>query len=314
MMELYTNDSDDILKFCISNFNLPSNILTITYEYSTILYDTGCYKDCFSVLSLYSCLVDKKTNSYRESLWGQLACSILINDVEQSVELIDIIKNSLDTFSFTKQQQLVNYAYILHWSLFVYFKIPHLIDKFVYMCLHSHCLAAIQMGCPHLIRYLVIAYVMCFEDGDMHKLIEIILQEEYHYSDCFTLFIKSLFCEYDLDSALMHLKNSFDEFKIDYFIREIEEFFSSHAYFLLLKLYAKTHVSVSKSYIMQYFGIDEKLSSFLISKLFGIEEDQTDDIFSTTIASNTSYHQVYIKAKQMLDECLPIDHLSINDS
>ncbi|KAF1742385.1 hypothetical protein MXB_1712 [Myxobolus squamalis] len=315
LVEIYSTDHDSLLKHCMSCFDLPKNFLSVIYEYSILLYDTGSYMDCDAVLNLYACLIKNDSQSYLEILWGKLSCYILINDIEAASDTMEILQGCLEKFTLTKPILIYNRAYLLHFMLFVSFKDPNLIEHFIHLCMrmlpYKH---TIETVCPHLIRYLVIAYIVFYQDElEIQPLVDLIVQEEHNYSDCVTLFVQSLFQNYDIDGGIKFLKASLIELGRDFFVSEVLEIFELNAYFHLFKFYCKVHLFISKPFMCKYFEIDEKLCSLVISRIYEIDEDETDETIKTELPSNNIYKQIYSRTVNLYEGVHPGNILPVEE-
>jgi len=96
------------------------------YEYTRFGMDMGQYEFVKNHLVLFRlCIADRQKSL--DALWGQLAASILDDDVDGSYECWKMLKHNIDKTKADGRAHLVllqQRTFLLHWGLFVLFNMP----------------------------------------------------------------------------------------------------------------------------------------------------------------------------------------------
>lgn len=94
-------------------------------------------------------------------MYGKLASEILCQEWVHAKDDLSKLRAYVDSEPFDTEQELLQHrAWVLHWSLYVYFNIPKGRDEVVEMFLNQQAyLNTIQIICPHLLRYVAVAVV-----------------------------------------------------------------------------------------------------------------------------------------------------------
>jgi translation initiation factor 3 subunit E len=106
-------------------------------------------------LHYYRNLVPQHDPNYLYALYGKLASEILCQEWVHAKDDLSKLRAYVDSEPFDTEQELQQQrAWVLHWSLYVYFNIPKGRDEVVEMFLNQQAyLNTIQIVCPHLLRY-----------------------------------------------------------------------------------------------------------------------------------------------------------------
>ncbi|KAI3379375.1 hypothetical protein SNEBB_005468 [Seison nebaliae] len=188
-------------------------------------YETGKYQDsryCFDLMFEGESMdINKQIASLR---FGNLAAVILSSDVEFDTVynylrmLTDYIND--DSPSISHLQRLQWRCWLLHWSLFVFFrfssemKSERLLDLFL-----GNGLITIQTSCQYLLRYLTAAALVSPRRiAHTKELVKILQSERYNYIDPLTDFVQAVHIEYDMEKAKKKLKECEKMLENDFFL------------------------------------------------------------------------------------------------
>jgi translation initiation factor 3 subunit E len=187
--------------------------------------------------------------------WGKLASDILSGKWDVALDELNTLRESLPSASHTDDAalaQLQSRCWILHWSLFVYFKHPQgrslLLDTF----LSPTYLNTIQASCPWIMRYLTSAAILARKTTtgtsvsskarhSLKDIVKVIQMEEYQYSDPVTNFIKELHVNFDFENAQQELNKALQVISDDFFLNEFRDDFLDNARYLISEAYCRIH-------------------------------------------------------------------------
>merc|ERR1712212_764796 len=180
--------------------------------------ECGNYSGAAEYLYFHRVLAPPSDKNFMNALWGKLASEILMQNWETALEDVNRIKEIIDSGGQVggmslggmgnPLQALQQRAWLIHWSLFVFFNHPkgrdHIIDLFLFQ---PQYLNTIQTACPHILRYLTTAVITNKRRKNVIKdLVKVIQQESYTYKDPITEFIECLYVSFDFDAAQTKLR------------------------------------------------------------------------------------------------------------
>ncbi len=212
------------------------------YEYAKLTYETGNYSLAKVYLGHYQLLGPEGSPSVYRAGWGKLAAEILeaitlaSNPELQSQEDhanvqaifaqaaadLQVVSSQIDESSDGALDQLSKRAWLLHWSLFVFFQQAEggreaLVEFFF----QEKYVNTIQTYCPWLLRYLAFAIVTDkrhWHDRKKDNLLKMITLETYEYSDPITEFVAALMRDSDFAGAQSKLEGCAEALSQDYFL------------------------------------------------------------------------------------------------
>lgn len=201
-------------------------------------------------------------------LWGKLAASILLgswdaarHELEQlSLGLLEAEKHMSDAHVLEAR------SWLLHWALFVVFKVRRGHDFLVDFCVpkdtddkdrkrdnvddrrrrdmrtRERNLQAIRNNCPWLLRYVATAVVMGVgRQSQFDELLRIIAQEKHAYSDPVTEFLECLRVDFDFEGAQQKLKECEKVLRNDYFLADAADKFMGAARIVTFETFCRIH-------------------------------------------------------------------------
>ena len=114
-------------------------------------------------------------------------------------------------------------AWLLHWALFIFINQDNGVEALADLFMEKQYLQTIENICPWLLRYYAAAIILSPSRRRSHlrEALTQISSMSYLYSDPVTLFLESLFKNFDFDEAQVRLKECQDLVKKDFFLQVI---------------------------------------------------------------------------------------------
>lgn len=136
-------------------------MLETLYKYAKFQYECGNYSPASVCLYYYRNLVPQHDQNFLNALYGKLASEILCQEWVHAKDDLSKLRAYVDSEPFDTEQELLQHrAWLLHWSLFIFFNVTKGRDEVVEMFLNQQpYLNTIQIICPHLLRYVAVAVV-----------------------------------------------------------------------------------------------------------------------------------------------------------
>ena len=240
------------------------------YNFGKFQYTYGNYSGAADYLYHFRVLstdVDLNTSAH----WGKLASDILTGKWDVALEELNTLRETLDaragaaplsgTAAHTHAHAeplatLHSRAWLVHWSLFVYFNHPAGRTLLLETFLAPAYLNTIQSAAPWVLRYLAVSAVLSrrAQAGGpaappvssrvrhaIREVVKVVQLEEYQYSDPVTKFLKELYVEFDFEAAQRQLQLAERVVGNDFFLSEFREEFLDNARYLISEAYCRIH-------------------------------------------------------------------------
>jgi translation initiation factor 3 subunit E len=239
-------------------YSLTVDQINALYHYGQYQYTYGDYSGAASYL--YHFLILSPSQHLNLSAhWGKLASNILSGSwdaaLEEVKDLRDLIDNPHSAATAKPTFQLQARTWLLHWSLFVFFNHEDGRQALLDMFLSPAYLNTMQTSCPHLLRYLVAAAIICRRStrpvvvagttrtirDPIKECTRIVLMEEYQFSDPITGFLKDLYGDFDFEGAQERLKVAEQVIENDFFLGGFATEFVENARWLISEVYCRIH-------------------------------------------------------------------------
>lgn len=307
-----------------SNYNLTTDKINDLYKFGQFQYNCGKYHSAadllyhFRVLSTDNSLVSSAT-------WGKFAADILNGDWDSSMEELQKLRDIVDHRSFGDPlTQLHHRTWIIHWSLFPFFKSENGRDQLGDLFFSSSYISTIQAACPWILRYLVAAVVTANRGHNsnafqrrLKDLIRVVNQEQYEYQDPLTEFIRALYIDYDFEEAQAKLSEVEAILKTDFFMTEIADTFLESARHLVSELYCRIHQRIDVEQLSARLNLTTEQGEKWIANLIqGSKMDAKIDESEGTVIMNhpvtSVYQQVIEKTKGLTFRSSQVLTQSIN--
>merc|ERR1712033_146591 len=231
--------------------------LDVLYDFAKFQYECGNYSGAAEYLYFHRVLAPPTDKNFMNALWGKLASEILMQNWDTALEDVNRIKEIIDSGGQVggmslggmgnPLQALQQRAWLIHWSLFVFFNHPkgrdHIIDLFLFQ---PQYLNTIQTMCPHILRYLTTAVITNKRRKNVIKdLVKVIQQESYTYKDPITEFLECLYVNFDFDGAQKKLVECETVLLNDFFLIACLDDFIENARLFIFETFCRIHQCIS---------------------------------------------------------------------
>ena len=158
-------------------------------------------------------------------------------------------------------------AWLLHWSLFVFFNKDSLLDELIALFVNNKYMNVIQTMCPHLLRYLTSAILISPNIDKQSKLkylsdvSRVIIEEQYTYKDPITEFVRLVIRSNDFEGASIMLAHAMDVIKFDFFLAFYQDYFLQYARTTFLIKYCRLYNRISVKNIAKLLLMDRTMSN-----------------------------------------------------
>lgn len=212
-------------------------------------------KDCGNPAVYYLKLPTIDTHNLLPTLWGQLACEILVEDWKASSVAVEAVRIAME---YLVNQQKINplialqqRTWLLHWALFVYWNDKGGLDKMLDLMFHERYRQAITTNAPHLARYLTAAVLLCKRSktastsgsGEARRLLKNLtfVLQDCEYTDPIVEFVNCLTVKFDFDSAQAKLQECQAVLASDFFLCHQTDLFMEEARIFVFENYCRIH-------------------------------------------------------------------------
>lgn len=237
-----------------SEYQVTRENIEALYTFAKLNFDCGRYRDSADYLYYYRLLSRNTADDIEknfQALWGKLASEILMVNGDAAYADLLSLKEAIDSrIHVAPYLQLQQRAWLVTWSLFVFFNIPDGRVKMIeFMMGDAKLLNAIQTSCPHLLRYLTCAVIINrkslrstnYSKNILKDLSRILLTEKDTYTDPLIGFLLAVYQEFDFKKAHVFLKQAEVLLQNDFFLGYSTEEFMENARLLLFEAYTKIH-------------------------------------------------------------------------
>ena len=238
------------------------------YVLAKFSFECGSYAEAGSYLAHYRALTKAEDNSF-SALWGQYAADLLVPNWDAALEDMEQLREEIETRSFESPlQQLQQRTWLMHWSLFVYFKHPLGRNAIVDMLFNERYMNALTTNCPHMLRYLAAAVITNKRRRNkLEELVKVIQQERYAYSDPITEFLECLYVNFDFESAQQKLRDCEAVLDNDYFLAATKDEFIENARLFVFETYCRIHQCIDIALLAEKLNMDPEAAERWIVNL-----------------------------------------------
>eukprot|EP01132_Coremiostelium_polycephalum_P005056 gene5056-6294_t len=302
---------------------VTTEMLDSLYKLAKVTFEVGSYGSAKDYLEVFLQLSSDRSKRL-SALWGILESDILsgnpsaVNDIAPLKELIDSHGSPIE--------QLHQRAWLIHRSLFVYFKNQESKSMLVDLLLDDKYLNCVQTTCPHILRYLAVSIITSkkklqssYFQKQLYNLVRVIEQEAYTYRDPVTVFISSLFVKFDFEEAQNQLILCEKVLNQDFFFSEssVEDFMES-ARACVFETYCNIHETIDIDMLCKNLRISpEHSEKWIVEAIrnarFTAKIDSANNQIKMFSQHNNSYRHVMDKTKALFNRGIEIV-VGINDS
>jgi len=315
-----------------SEHDITEDMISAYERFGKMSYETGSYLETIDVMKF--CFELTHNN---ENLWGKLAAESITlkttDDVVAAVADIEFLADRIEKGEDNNSEnyhleQLQRRSWLLHWSLFTFFKSDiqesqdpdpslrengapilakdfpkYLKAKMIEVFLNPKNLNSIQTNCPHLLRYLSVMLI-CSDKKTNRKnlqtLIKVIQQEQYNYRDPITSFVECLLVSFDFDSAQERLRECEMVLSNDYFLEHMKDEFIESAKKAIFDIYCRIHTKIDTTMLSSRLGMaPEEAELWIVNLIRDARLDAKIDSEQNCVIMGQHYPEIY---QQIIDK------------
>lgn len=263
-----------------TNHNISLDALDSYYKFSKFKYECGMYRDAEEMICNYLSVQQPHSASYLGALWGRLACRILQAKWADSLTDLAAVKESIEVRNVAPIDQLRQRAWLMHWGLFVFLNQRDGADALVGLFSEKPYLQTLENLCPWLLRYFSAAVILSpiRRRSMLRDLLKEIKAMSYQYSDPMTLFLDSLFDQFDFDEAQLRLQECQKLVKDDFFLQIFADKFMHEARMLICEMYCTINRKVDLTMLAQKLQLtEEEAERWMVDMVRGTAAGPTVD-------------------------------------
>ena len=251
-----------------ANYGVTPDALHAFYQFARFKYDCGFYSEAADYLKTFRRLNTDPDLNY-SALWGELAAEILSQQWDAALEDLHNLRDCIESRTNSSQEDLLQQRiWLMHWSLFVFFNHPNGRHGIADLFFKEKYLNAIQVACPHLLRYLGTAVIANKRwRGVLNDLISVLKAEHNNYSDPITEFLECLYVDFDFDRAQQKLTQCETVLNNDFFLVACRTEFVETARLFIFETYCRIHSCIDLSMLSHKLGMDDALAERWIVNL-----------------------------------------------
>eukprot|EP01120_Amphizonella_sp_Union-15-10_P007861 TRINITY_DN2710_c0_g1_i2.p1 TRINITY_DN2710_c0_g1~~TRINITY_DN2710_c0_g1_i2.p1 ORF type:complete len:458 (-),score=97.97 TRINITY_DN2710_c0_g1_i2:87-1403(-) len=284
-----------------ANYGVKDEHLDDLFRIAKFQFECGNYSATAEYLSFFRELSNDPEKNLA-ALWGKLAAEILImENMEQATTDLEELKETIENKSIsTPLGQLQQRAWVIHWSLFVYFGDPTGRGRFVDLIFSERYMNTVQTTCPHILRYLTAAVVTNKKRKTYLKNLVDVIEQESSYKDPITEFIEALYIKFDFETAQQKLKECERVLENDYFLNVIQEEFIENARLFIFETYCKIHSCIDINMLAQRLDMNgSEAERWIVNLIRNAKLDAKIDSAAGTVLMGSTQPSVF---QQLIDK------------
>ncbi|KAH3767843.1 eukaryotic translation initiation factor 3, subunit 6 [Pelomyxa schiedti] len=284
----------------------PANV-EILQQAARFFFNCGDYTQASEYLKYYH-ILGTNPNSLSSALWGELACDILLPDLDDAITVIEQIRDNIETksaFDAVPHQRL----WLIHWAMFPFFNSTNAQGQaaIVDLLFQDKYLHIIQTTCPYILRYLTVILITTKRKRSLLKdLVRILKQEAHTYSDPITQFLVELQSNFDFEAAYQQLKLCNAVFDKDYLLNSVKKTFFENARQFIVESFIRIHQRIDLRMLAQKLEMDVDTTEKWIVDLMRtahldakIDSENKHIIMMAAMQPPNPYQQIIEKTKQL---------------
>lgn len=242
-------EDQNLFDYLAQNHEFTPAMVDLIYTTAKFKYDCGNYSEAAEYLYFYRIVAPVDHKYLASAMWGELSCAILNQNFEAAHKELSRLRDDLEqTTTVSSLMKLQQRAWLIHWSLFVYFNHQNGPDDIINVFLHQpDYLNAIQTSCPHILRYITAAVVITNRRRPtiLKDLVRVIRHETYAYRDPITELIEYLCVRYDFEKAQEKLHECEKVLSNDFFLVACKDDFLENAQQMIFETFCRIHQCIS---------------------------------------------------------------------
>jgi len=285
---------------------VPSEALENLYRYCKCLFECGQYSDAHRHLQFVRVLGGITQAEDEGAMWGILAAAICGGaDGAKLRGAFKTVREKIDqkaqifigTAGPRGRGLLQERAWLLHWSLFVFFDSEEGLDEMTDLMMQDAYMQVLQTAAPHLLRYFSVAVLLNTTPRKrqlLERLEQLLAQEQNYYSDPVTEFINAVTVRFDFDAASDRLAECETVIRGDFFLQRWLDDFMEMARLLVFKTYCLIHKNIEIKTLSMRLRMDEQQAERWIGRSIRAHRlDARIDSSNNTIVMGDVNESVY---------------------
>eukprot|EP01095_Lingulamoeba_sp_RSL-Kostka_P001890 TRINITY_DN1268_c0_g1_i1.p1 TRINITY_DN1268_c0_g1~~TRINITY_DN1268_c0_g1_i1.p1 ORF type:complete len:431 (-),score=114.22 TRINITY_DN1268_c0_g1_i1:302-1594(-) len=285
------------------NHKILDEDIDTLYKFAKFQYDCGLYKETVNLLNHYLLICNEEQNEqYFNALWGKLAAQILLQEWNDALEDMNVLKEAIDLAKFGNLlQQLQQRTWLIHWSLFIFFNHPNGNIEMIDFFFQERYLNTIQTNCPHIFRYLATALITNKKKkASVKELVKVLEQEQTTYTDPVTNLLECLYINFDFDGAQQKLRECEQLLENDFFLNPCREEFIENARLSIFETYCRIHNCIDLGMISEKLNMDkEQAEHWIVNLIRNARLDAKIDLEKGYVVMRSQHPSVY---QQIIDK------------
>lgn len=290
-------EDQSLFDYLVQDHDFKPEMVDLVYDCAKFKYECGNYSEASEYLYFYRVVAPPDHKQVMSAMWGKLSCAILMQDWETALEDLNKLRKEIDDNPTVSQLlRLQQRAWLIHWSLFVFFNHPKGQDDIINLFLYQQdYLNAIQTCCPHILRYLTAAIITNKRRQSLLKdLVRVIRQESCSYQDPITEFVECLYINYDFDMAQQKLKECEKVLDNDFFLVACRADFIENARLSIFETFCRIHQCISISMLADKLNLSrDDAERWIVNLIRNAKLDAKIDAKEGHVIMNTQPQAIY---------------------
>lgn len=250
-------------------------------------------------------------DSILQTLWGKLACEVLVEDWEAASVAVDAVKASIESMVSSNQisplKALSQRTWLLHWALFVYWNNSAKggLEQLVELFHTERYKQAITTNAPHLSRYLTAAVLLCkrrltkkagSSSSDARRVMKnlINVMQDCEHTDPIVEFVNCLCVKFDFESAQIKLAECENVLAADFFLCQQTALFMEEARVFVFENYCRIHNKIDLSALGTKLAMNqEEAERWIVDLIRNADLDAKIDSKEGCVVMGGSVQSVY---------------------
>ncbi|KAI3634724.1 hypothetical protein MIR68_007105 [Amoeboaphelidium protococcarum] len=260
----FTHDRSANMALIQSKVSIGTEEINALISLMHMLYDCGKYKETLSLAKQ----LEQVTN-YRKAdqLWLQLACTL--NAEEGSAGAMESwlrLRDELEVSKLSPQAVFMKQAWLANWSLFV-LNSGNVFDDLLQSYLASHYQIMIQNECPHLMRYVIVCYLLqsSSQGNKLAECVQLVKEDAQFTLDPIVKWFTSLHVDFDFDQCSALWPQITDLLHKGVFLHPLKDKIINGIRHELIRVYGRTLDNVPSELLLKYLNLNgtDQLSAFV---------------------------------------------------
>jgi len=228
-------------------------------------------------LNLIQFYLKENKNPSTNILWGEISSLILLKKGEEAFSRLNSILEVIKKSKTTSQEE-VGKICLINLLIFTTFKLNFNTEKFLHLILSPNLYNTAQNYCPHLIKYIIVCFLLncnpCYE----HKIRELVAEDYNRSADPVCLFMRNLFFQNNSNI----IKNQIQAVQIliqsDFYLKNFESQIMKSLYEQVIKLNSRIYNVINVLNLGVTLGIPkekaiQELDAFISKKNLLVKQE-----------------------------------------